>query len=287
MNPEYINQIYSHLMNAFVPRIDGLRYLLRYNGQNELQNHLNPLVREGKKVFSQNDEDGITFEILRRIGLTEGVFAEFGVGNGLENNTLALAAAGWCGFWVGNEDIIVEYNPHNLKSLNFDYVKSWINLENIVSLYNTGLGSINQKKCNLISLDLDGNDYYFVEQLLKNGVNPEVFIVEYNAKFIPPIKFVIDYDPLHEWGSDDYFGASLSSYAALFEKYGYFLACCNITGIDAFFIRNEFRPLFSDIPQDIEKLYASPKYFLLSLDYSGHGTSKRTVDKIFAQLNKP
>ena len=46
----------------------------------------------------------------------------------------------------------------------------------------------------LISVDLDGNDLYFCEELLKKGFNPSVFIVEYNAKFPPPIQFCIDYD---------------------------------------------------------------------------------------------
>ena len=30
---------------------------------------------------------------------------EFGVGNGMENNTLALAALGWTGLWAGSEEL--------------------------------------------------------------------------------------------------------------------------------------------------------------------------------------
>lgn len=64
--------------------------------------HPNPLNKFGKKCFSQTDEDGITIEILRRLELiNNGVYAEYGVGNGTENNTLILAALGWKGFWVG------------------------------------------------------------------------------------------------------------------------------------------------------------------------------------------
>src|SRR5437016_4741195 len=59
----------------------------------------NPLNRFGAKYFSQADEDGITLEIVRRLGITVGTFAELGVGNGLENNTLILLANGWRGFW--------------------------------------------------------------------------------------------------------------------------------------------------------------------------------------------
>ena len=57
----------------------------------------NPLVKAGQKYFSQNDEDGITLDILRRIGLESGTFVEFGAGDGLENNSLILLMRGWKG----------------------------------------------------------------------------------------------------------------------------------------------------------------------------------------------
>jgi acyl-CoA reductase-like NAD-dependent aldehyde dehydrogenase len=38
--------------------------------------------------------------IFNRIGLTNRVFVEFGVGDGLENNTAALLFDGWSGLWI-------------------------------------------------------------------------------------------------------------------------------------------------------------------------------------------
>jgi len=58
------------------------------------------LERYGFKVYSQNDEDGIIQEIFSRIGATSKTFVEFGVGNGLENNTLTLLLKGWNGLWI-------------------------------------------------------------------------------------------------------------------------------------------------------------------------------------------
>lgn len=55
------------------------------------------LERYGYKVYSQNDEDGILAEIFRRIDVTNRQFLEFGVENGLENNTLNLLEQGWSG----------------------------------------------------------------------------------------------------------------------------------------------------------------------------------------------
>jgi hypothetical protein len=70
----------------------------------------NPLNHFGAKYFSQTDEDGITLEIVKRIGIACGTFAELGVGNGLENNTLILLANGWRGFWLGGEEL--SFNHH-------------------------------------------------------------------------------------------------------------------------------------------------------------------------------
>ena len=53
-----------------------------------------------KKIFSQSDEDGITLEIVKRIGLSASSCIEIGSGNGLENNTLVLLATGWNAIWI-------------------------------------------------------------------------------------------------------------------------------------------------------------------------------------------
>jgi hypothetical protein len=258
--------------------------IARYAGNTLLQNHPNPLLAFGGKVYSQNDEDGITFEIVRRIGIANGVFAEFGVGNGVENNTLALAAAGWSGVWIGANDLAFETNPRPSDKLNFHFQKAWVTKSNVVHLFRSGLDLIERSRSDLISMDLDGNDYYFVEELLRSGATPKIFIVEYNARFIPPIRFQIDYDDDHRWIGDDYFGASLASFHDLFQKHHYFLVCCNITGTNAFFVRDEYKSLFQDVPENIEQLYASPKYFLTQLNVSGHPPSVKTIEKIFRQL---
>jgi hypothetical protein len=51
-------------------------------------------------VFSQDGEDGIILEILRRVGVKSRRFLEIGVGNGLENNTAFLLYQGWSGMWI-------------------------------------------------------------------------------------------------------------------------------------------------------------------------------------------
>ena len=52
------------------------------------------LERHGYSVASQNEEDGMLAEVFRRIGTTSRTFFEFGVGNGLQNITMAALLQG-------------------------------------------------------------------------------------------------------------------------------------------------------------------------------------------------
>ena len=114
---------------------------------------------------------------------------------------------------------------------------------------------------------------------MADGFKPKLFIVEYNAKFPPPIKFQIAYDPEYIWQSDDYFGASLTSFNDLFNNFGYKLICCNShTGVNAFFIETTYSDLFSDVPADINQIYVEPRF----RRYTKYGKTQslRTINSI-------
>lgn len=260
--------------------IKSIRDLIIFHQNNEFQQkHPNPLNAYGKKCFSQNDEDGITLEIIKRIGIKKGVFAELGPGDGLENNTISLAALKWKGFWIGSEDLKFKYNNSN----NFQFLKKWITKENIFKFFNDSVKKLNVEKIDVLSLDLDGNDVYIIEELLKNIHPPSLIIAEYNAKFPPPIRFKIEYDPEFVWEADDYFGASLSEFVSVLEKYSYKLICCNSnTGSNAFYVRSDFIEHFKEVPKEIDKIYVSPHYQLY--ERYGHPQSIKTIELIFKEL---
>ena len=130
-----------------------------------------------------------------------------------------------------------------------------------------------------MSLDLDGNDLYLVDAILHAGFKPKLFIVEYNAKFPPPVEFTIAYDAGHVWRANDYFGASLTSFVKLFARFGYMLVCCNAaTGANAFFVHESYRDQFQDVPSDIRDVYQEPRYWLYGR--YGHAQSVSTVERI-------
>lgn len=279
---KFIKQIFLKFLDKISDRFKLVRsydMMLQDHTIYLQRHHPNPLNKFGKKCFSQNDEDGITLEIISRLSIKDGLYAEFGVEDGMENNTLILAALGWSGFWAGGDDLVFDYK--GMKK--FTYFKDWLTLDNIASYTKKGIEFFDNKELDVISLDLDGNDYYFIESILENGFHPKLFIAEYNAKFPPPVEFKIHYRADFKWKDDDYFGASLMSLVKLFGRFEYTLICCNtLNGGNAFFIKNKYLHLFPEVPSDINNIYVAPRYF--TFVKHGHLRSVETVRKIFKDL---
>ena len=197
------------------------------------------LPRFGFKGYSQNEEDGILQEIFSRIGTTNKYFFEIGSADGLENNTLYLLIQGWHGFWV-------EGNPKNVDSVKHKFkvpIKNgslrvkcdWVQKNNINQLM--AEGQLDSGDLDLFSLDIDGNDYHILEAIER--LSSRVLVIEYNPKYRPGIKWVMEYNPKHSYDLSDQFGASLKSFEILLSKKGYKLVGCNLLGSNAFFVRED------------------------------------------------
>lgn len=219
------------------------------------------LERFGAKCFSQNDEDGIIAEIFRRIGTTNRTFLEIGVDDGLQCNTHLLLHQGWAGAWIqadrGQVEAISRTFAAPIVSRALRVVERFVNRETVNDVV-SGLGL--PYDIDLLSIDIDGNDYYVFDVL--TAIAPRVVIVEYNAQLPPPTRAVIPYRPDWVWRGDGYFGASLQSLTDLASRKGYRLVGCNVTGVNAFFVRNDqARDLFQD-PPDAANFYHPARYFL-------------------------
>ena len=64
-------------------------------------------------------------------------------------------------------------------------------------------------------------------------------VVKYNAKLRDKTEWVCPYDENKIWDKSDKFSASLKSYEIMTKQKNYFLVCCNITGVNAFFLRKD------------------------------------------------
>lgn len=233
--------------------------------RSELTN--SPRYRDSRKlnhfehqVFSQADEDGIISEIFRRIGAKDRFFVEFGVGNGLENNTIFLLMQNWRGAWIeGDSASAAEIQSRFREPLskgNLKFLQSFITAENIASLFD--LLQV-PPEFDLLSLDIDRNTYHVWKALSR--FKPRVVVVEYNSTFPADVEWIAEYDSQRLWNYSMYFGASLKSYERLASSLGYVLVGCNFAGTNAFFVRNTERlELFAD-PFTSENHYEPPRYW--------------------------
>jgi hypothetical protein len=237
-----------------IQEIDRLRQSERYHDPK----HLIPF---GDKVYSQSDEDGIIREIFNRIGTPTKIFVEFGIGNGLENNTLALLFEDWRGLWIDASSKSIQKIRQEFSSIiqtkQLQVVQSFITKENINTLISS---HIQETEIDLLSVDIYGNDYHILESI--TCVSPRVIVVEYNAKFTPPILYCMAYNETHSWEKDDCFGVSLKFLEVHLGRKGYCLVGCNLSGANAFFVRND---LISDkflAPFTAEHHYEPARYYL-------------------------
>ena len=193
------------------------------------------------KVFSQFGEDGIIQRLVHLVPVANRTFIEFGVENFSESNCRFLMMNdNWRGFVMdgsAKQIAAIRKLPDIWK---FDLVAkaAFVTRENVNELitssgFDADLG--------ILSVDVDGNDYWLVEAL--TAMTPRVLIVEYNALFGSERKITVPYDSAfrkqkaHHSGL--YFGASLGALAAVAALKGYSLVATESSGVNAFFVRND------------------------------------------------
>lgn len=230
------------------------------------------LARFEHQVFSQGGEDGVLREIFRRIGEGGRFFVEFGVEDGIQNNTHFLLHQGWRGCWLEGSPTAVEAIRRNfavsLSSGQLRLKHSFITAENIAD-------SFRQldvpRELDLLSIDIDGNDFWIWKALAE--WRPRVVVLEYNANYPADCDWVMPYDPEHCWGENTYFGASLKAYARLGLELGYRLVGCALNGTNAFFVRADVAGQHFVAETSAEFHYEPARFFLI--DRRGHNPSVR------------
>jgi len=226
------------------------------------------LNAHGFSVYSQNNEDGIISSIFERLQLESIRFFEFGV-HVRENNTLLLLLNGARGVWFDRS--LSRFKQELGDKRNLFIEDAYVSLSNLDKIcaeasrfLNISLGELD-----FLSMDLDGNDYWFVSRIFELGYSPKLLCLEYNAKFPLPLDIKMDYNENHRWAVDDYFGCSLQSYINLTgEKYT--LIACTLSGSNCFFLRSDLCDAFRIYPP--ETIYMPARYYL-SPYFKGHRSS--------------
>ena len=196
------------------------------------------------RVFSQWGEDGLIQHLVNEVPIPRRVFVEFGVEDYQEaNSRFLLVNDGWAGLVMdADEDNIqrIRRDPlfwkHNLKARH-----AFVTKENINGLLaEQGLSG----DIGLLSIDIDGNDYWVWEAL--TAVSPAIVVIEYNARFGPERAVTVPYDANFVRSkahySMIYYGASLRALWLLGRRKGYALVGCYAAGNNAFFVRKDLLP---------------------------------------------
>ena len=125
-------------------------------------------------------------------------------------------------------------------------IQAFVNKDNINDVIKK---NINEKNIGLLSIDIDGNDYWVLEKI--DILSPTFIVCEYNSIFGDIFKISIPYlenfDRNRYHYSNLFFGASLNSFRSMLEKKGYVFLGTSSTGINAFFVKKEYNSIFKTI----------------------------------------
>jgi hypothetical protein len=223
-----------------------------------------PLTRYEYRCFSQNGEDGVLAELLRRTGTTNQWFVEFGIQSGAEGNCVFLAdVLGWSGlFMESHEDAFNELRRKYAANRVVHTQHAHVGRENIERLF----AQANVPAApDVLSIDVDGNDYWIWEVL--RSYSPRIVVIEYNAQWPLQARWVQPYDSARTWQETDNYGASLGALRSLGEQKGYRLVHTELTGNNAFFVRADVEAVMPD--PDVVPLRA-PNHFLAGGSHPAH-----------------
>lgn len=174
------------------------------------------IKRYKNNIHSQNGEDGIVSEIIKRIKPKVKRCVEFGGHDGYYcSNTRALIENGW-------EGRMYDINPMHESVERVEITPS--NVNEIVG------------DCTVLSIDTDGPDW---ELWKAYKYTPSVVIIEINSSIIPDQEH-FSYER----------GASFKTMNKLAESKGYFLLAH--TG-NCLYVRNEFKELFEDADETFDR----------------------------------
>ena len=218
----------------FPPRL-WERYYVRPR-QKEMWRETGDLRAFERKVYSQNGEDGILEEILRRINVRRGFFVEFGVESGIECNCARLAfEEHWAGLFIeGDANEFAKLSQRYAGRDGVQCVSAWVTSDNIEEIFDAARVP---PDFDVLSIDIDGNDYWVWRAIER--WKPRIVVIEYNGAFPPHKRWVMKENRAHQWQRDSYYGASLASLAALGRDKGYVLVGTNTHGVNAFFVRQD------------------------------------------------
>ena len=230
-------------------------------------------------AFSQFGEDGIIDWIISKIPNIEKIFLEIGTQDYWESNTRFLVKSrNWKGyiFEASKKDISKIKSQQIYWQNNLKAVHAFVNKDNVNQLIKD---NINEKNIGLLSIDIDGNDYWILEAI--KSISPSIIVCEFNSIFGDKFKLSVPYDEnfikKEKHFSNLYFGSSINALVSLMEKKRYFFLGTGSRGVNAFFVKDKFKSL---ILEKLKNIFKYPTQAREALDHNGKKKFNNIMDEV-------
>ncbi|UCF65948.1 MAG: hypothetical protein JSW33_08895 [bacterium] len=256
--------------------------------ENKLRRHPPSNLTECEfKIFSQWGEDGIIQWLVNNLEIEHKSFIEFGVEDYRESNTRFLMMNdNWSGLIMDSSESQISKIKQSEYYWKYDLQAktAFVDCENINDLI---LTSSFENEIGLLSIDIDGNDYWIWKKF--DVISPVIVVIEYNGLFGIDRAITVPYDKnfnrTNKHYSNLFFGSSLKALQLLAQEKGYAFIGCTSAGNDAFFVRKD---KLNQIVKEktLKEGYVLPKS-RQNLDIKGNLTYKKDIDQIELMRGMP
>jgi hypothetical protein len=212
---------------------------------------MSKLMDFSRNEFSQFGEDGILEKIFEIVPNQNKTCIEFGAWDGKKysNTHYLIATKQWTG-------VLIEANSKRFVDLQNTYknnervhmINSYVDFEGKDSLDNLLKQTAIAQDFDLLSIDIDGNDYHIWDSVV--CYKPKVVVIEFN----PTIPNDIDF--IQEKNMNICQGSSLLSLVKLAKTKGYELVATTVC--NAFFVSVEFFDLFNIADNSLNAIHSVP-----------------------------
>ena len=238
-------------------------------------------IREAElKIFSQFGEDGIIDYLLYKLKLNSKIkFIEIGTGDYEEANTRFLCESRICsGLLIDKiKDLKFVQKRDFFWKNDLYFCQKTITPSNISSVINS-YGFKND--CNLLSIDIDGNDFWVLKNIELSHV--DIVVAEYNPLFGSNLSLTVPQNENFDRNKFKkiFYGASLTAIIELMESKGFMFVGANSACNNAFFINKNKKEFFLNLK--VEELKEYTKFTFREIKENSYKENQisNLIDKI-------
>lgn len=185
------------------------------------------LASYARNVYSQLGEDGLLEEMLNRIGAGHltGWCVEFGAWDGvhLSNTCNLIRSRGYRAVLIEGDPKRAAQIPTNLPGDSVIVLNTFVQFEGADTLDNLLSSTAIPKRFDVLSIDIDGADYWILESLQR--YQPLILVIEYNSLIPNAVHFAQERSTTISQGS------SARAIVELASERGYVLAAATETNL--------------------------------------------------------